>query len=455
MKIENVVYDVAVIGGGPSGICSAIAAARLGAKVIITERNGYLGGNGASGLPFLGFLDKHGRKVVGGIAQEIMDRLTEIGGCCGHNRCPLHNSVTVVHADMFKAVAMRMCVEAGVKVLLHAETVDVNTTNGRVTGVSVMGKGMRVNIDAKMFIDATGDGDAAYMAGAEYETGQAETGVMQPPTLMFAIGGFNEEKFFEYLNEHPEDLVPAETMQVSQGYDVEYFRSHKSYVFLGLRSLLARLKAQGANPLKRDTLIYINTPNPGHIYVNTTRVLNFDGTDINELTRGEYEGMEQILMLVKLLREYVPGFESCYISSVNPTLGVRETRRFFGLKRMNIESVIGGEIPEDTIALGSYKVDIHNGRDDSTILTDLEGPYGITLGCLVNRDFKGLLMSGRCISMDAPTLASARVMPTCMAVGEAAGVCAAIACKKGIEASEVAPSEVREILHRNGAILSI
>ncbi len=113
-------------------------------------------------------------------------------------------------------------------------------------------------------------------------------------------------------------------MQVSQGYDTTYFRSHKSYVFLGLRNLLSRLRAEGKNPLTRDTLIYINSVNPGQIYVNTTRIHNFDGTDPEEITRGTKESMKQIMQIIKLLNEEVPGFENCYISSIIPTLGVRE-----------------------------------------------------------------------------------------------------------------------------------
>lgn len=455
MKMKTYQYDVAVIGGGPAGLSAALSAARHGSKVIILERNDYLGGNAVSGLPFLGFLDKQGRQVIGGVAQEMMDALSELGMCSGHNRCPLHNSVTVFHPDIFKVVAMKKCQEAGIHVLLHCELVDVNIENRRLTQVSVMGKGMRVDIRASVFIDGTGDGDVAYLAGCSYEKGQADSGLMQPPTLMFSLCGFNEEKFFDYLEEHPEDLKPAESMQVSKGYDVPYFKSHPSYVFLGLRNKLAALKKEGKNPLSRDTLIYINSVNPGQIYVNTTRILNFDGTDLEELTRGEQEGMEQIMQLMKLLKDEIPGFENSYISSINPTMGIRETRRFSGMKRLVIDDVVKGYIPADTIALGSYKVDIHSATDDSTILTDLEGPYGIPLGCLISNEVEGLLLSGRNISMDAYSLGSARIMPTCMAIGEAAGICAALSVERDILPSEISYEDVVALLKEDNAILSI
>lgn len=452
---KNYSYDVAVIGGGPSGLAAARAAARHGSKVVIIERNDYLGGNAVTGLPFLGFLDKHGRQVTGGIAQEMIDTLSEMGMSPGHNRCPLHNSVTIFHPDMFKIVAMEKCEQEGIHVLLHCELVDVTVTDKRITNVTVMGKGIRINIEANVFIDGTGDGDLAYLAGCSYEKGQEDSGVMQPPTLMFSLNGFDEEKFFKYLDEHPEDLQPAESMQVSQGYDTTYFRSHKSYVFLGLRNLLSRLRAEGKNPLTRDTLIYINSVNPGQIYVNTTRIHNFDGTDPEEITRGTKESMKQIMQIIKLLNEEVPGFENCYISSIIPTLGVRETRRFLGKKRLTKDDVENLRIPADTIALGSYKVDIHSGLNDTTILTDLEGPYGIPLGCLISSEVDSLLFSGRHISMDAYALGSVRVMPTCMAIGEAAGVCAALAVKRGISPAQVPDQDVVELLKEDNAILSI
>ena len=169
---KNYSYDVAVIGGGPSGLAAALAAARHGSKVVIIERNDYLGGNAVTGLPFLGFLDKHGRQVTGGIAQEMIDTLSEMGMSPGHNRCPLHNSVTIFHPDMFKIVAMEKCEQEGIHVLLHCELVDVTVTDKRITNVTVMGKGIRINIEANVFIDGTGDGDLAYLAGCSYEKGQ-------------------------------------------------------------------------------------------------------------------------------------------------------------------------------------------------------------------------------------------------------------------------------------------
>jgi len=213
MKSKSMKYDVVVIGGGPGGIPAALATARLGVKVLIIDRNGYIGGNAASGLPFLGFLDKQGRQVTGGIAQEFIDSLKKLGGAYNHRRCPMHNSVTIIHPELFKLVAFEKCLDAGVELLLHCELVSVSVENGKIESISVMGKGFRYDIEAKVFIDATGDGDAGYLAGATFGKGQDGTGVMQPPTVMFTLGNVDKSRYFDYLEKHPEDLECAEGME--------------------------------------------------------------------------------------------------------------------------------------------------------------------------------------------------------------------------------------------------
>jgi len=124
-------YDVAVIGGGPGGIPAAIAAARMGMKVVLVERNAFLGGAAASGLGILGYIDRQGNRVLGGIAQEFIDRLIEVGGATGHYRCPVHNSITPINPDLFKIIAVKMCNEAGVDILFSNELLDVKVETAK------------------------------------------------------------------------------------------------------------------------------------------------------------------------------------------------------------------------------------------------------------------------------------------------------------------------------------
>lgn len=453
---EVIKTDVVVLGAGPGGVAAAMAAARHGAKVLLIERMGFVGGNLASGLPLLAFLDSQGRTVTGGFAQELVNRLSDMKGTYGHRVCPFHNSTTVINPMYTRICLFEMLKENNVDLLLHCEITDAKVVNGEIRSVTAVGKGTEIEVEANVFIDATGDGDVAYMAGATYELGQKDTGVLQPPTLMFDLGGIDFNTFFDYLEEHPEELPYGSNLDhIRPGYDAKFFRESPNHVFFGLKAMIAKLRQEGKCPIDRDTVIYIRQPIADHVTINTVRILNFNGTDVHELSRGEQEGHLQILPIIKMLQEHVPGFENCYLSSINPFIGIRETRRIVGEKMLNKDDVIAGSIPEDTIALGSYIIDIHSGDGNKTYIKNLDGPYGISYGCTISKDIDGLMMSGRCISVDAVSFGSTRVMPTCMAVGDGVGIAAALAVKHGISPRDVDVKELREKLIHYGAILSI
>src|SRR5699024_11272572 len=193
----------------------------------------------------------------------------------------------------------------------------------------------------------------------------------------------------------------------------------------------------------------------GYIAINSIRIKNFDGSTVDDLSNGEIDGHLQILPLIKMLQENVPGFEDIYLSSIAPFVGVRESRRIIGRQMIKEEAALNAEVPNDTIAVGSYIIDMHSGSSDSTTIRSLENPYGITYGATISKDVKRLMLSGRCISVDPVVFGSSRVMPTCMAVGEGVGIGAAIAAKNNITPEEVDVEEIRQKLRHNGAILSL
>jgi len=447
--------QVLVLGGGAGGVGAAIAAAREGAETIIVDRQGFLGGNMTIGLPLLAFLDAQGRQVTRGLPQEIVDRLIELDGSFGHRECPLHNSTTVIDPNLMKIVIFEKIKQYGVRPLLHCEIIDATVENGEIKSVVVKGKGKEIEIFADVIIDATGDGDVAYMAGADFEKGQYANGETQPPTLMFTVGGFNLEKFMDFLEEHPDELKHGSSMKIRPGYTAEFLRASENHVFVGLKNLVSKLRQEGKCPIDRDTIIYINLPKEGYIALNCIRILNFDGTKIEELSRGEIESSLQIIPLINMLKEHVPGFENVYLSSIAPFLGIRETRRIIGKQMIREEAAVNGIIPDDTIALGSYIIDIHSGSGDSTIIRSLAGPYGITYGATISKDVKRLMLSGRCISVDPVVFGSSRVMPTCMAVGEGVGIGAALAAKQGVLPDEVDVQLIRQKLREHRAIISM
>ena len=453
MKLETLRYDVAVVGGGPGGIPAAIAAARQGAKVLLVEKNGFLGGNMTIGLPLLGYLDKDGNTVIKGIAQELVDAMTELGACSPHTWCPNHNSVTIMDEEVFKVVALDKCIKAGVEILLYTQVIDTNVENGELKSVTLFGKGRRMELEADVFIDATGDGDVGYMAGARYEMGQKDTGTLQPPTMMCTVDGVDLHKTIDFLDEHPEQMTMCKTHESYPGYDASYFRANfKHHVIVGFRKLLLELKADGVLPIDRDTLICITTLTEGRVNLNCTRHLGINGSDVKDLTRATIEGHFQNMKLIEVLRRYVPGFENARLVRFYPFLGIRETRCFHGLETLTEEDLLAGRIHDTAVGLGAYIIDIHSGDGNGTICKKVK-PYGLPYGMTVSADISNLMFSGRCASMDAVAMSSCRVMPPLMAMAQGAGVGAALAVKQGIKPGQVDPQEVRAILRADGCQL--
>lgn len=452
--MEHIKKDIVVVGGGPGGLAAAVTAAREGASVLLVERNGYLGGQLGSGLPFLAFWDKKRRQVIGGFAQEFVDRLQEAGASYGHAYCPHHLSTTLIHPFYSRILCFEMVKEAGVELLMHCELSGVKRSGNRIESIIVTGKGQPIEIKADIFIDGTGDGDLAAMGGAECEKGN-EQNVMQPPTLMFNLGGVDFDRFCDFIVEHPEELPYDVLQNIEEGYNAEFLRTNKSFIFLGMHHLLEELRKKGECPVDRETVIFIRQPIPGEVAINTIRLLNFDGSDIRDLSKGEMEAHLQIPKLIKMFKEHVPGFENAHLSSINASIGVRESRRVKGIKMLAHEDAIAGKKPEDTIALCSYFIDIHNGAGQGTYRVSIEEPFGIPYGCLVSKDLENLMMAGRDISVDNITFGATRIMNVCMAAGQAAGDAAAMAVAGSYKPAEVDTKKLREKLLAQKAILDI
>ena len=455
MKNYHETCDIAVVGAGPAGIAAAVTAARTGKKVLLLEKNGYLGGCLVIGLSPLGFLDEHGEQCIAGFGQEVIDRLKEKGASYGHRYCPKHNSVSNIDAEAAKVLLIEMCREAGVEVLLHAELQEVILKDGLIDQIVLYGKGNRVTVEAKCFLDCTGDGDLGYLAGCSFELGRNGTHDLMPPTVMCTVEGVDKEKLFQYVESHPEEMRPVcDTIDMNPGYDAAYFQKDPNYVFVGLTELFGRLRKEGKNPVDRGNVILINGLHPGEMYVNTTRILHVDATDLKDLTRAELEGQIQNARLIEVMREFVPGFEHAYISSTAPNLGVRESRRMKGIKRVTAEDAYAGAVPEDSICLSGYKIDIHQDRQNDVLFRKVDKPFGIPYGALVSAEIGNLLFAGRCISADDQAIGSIRVMPCCMAMGQAAGLAASMAIGENVLPKEVNVPTLREALRKQGAILN-
>ena len=454
-KHKELACDVAVIGGGPGGLSAAIAAAREGMKVILVERTAVLGGCAASGLGILGFIDAKGRRSLGGIAQEYLDKLQEISGTLGPTPCPVHNSITPISPDAFKCLAVRMCKEAGVQVLFNCDLTDVQVENNKVKAVTVYGKCTDIIIHAEVFVDGTGDGDLAYMAGAEHVKGQDGTGLMQPSSLVFTIAGHDLNKFYEFLEKNPSELGIKEKYAV--GYDLKFFKENPGHCLIGLTEMFRKARETGELDVPRNQFIYIKTASEKLLAINTVRIINIDASDPFELSQGIEEGYRQIENLMSFMRKNIPGFENIVLSNISPTLGIRETRHFIGKKRLTRENIkeYTGTDRDDVIALCSYNIDIHSGDNVHIDLYKVDEPFGIPYGCLLPKDIKGLFLAGRTLSVDGYIFAAARVMGPLIACAEAIGVAASMVVKNNIECEDVDVSELRKTLISHGAILHV
>lgn len=440
-------YDLIVVGGGPGGLPAAIAAARQGLKVLLVERSAALGGLANSGLPLLGFVDRAGDHVVGGIPQEFVDRLAELGGTMGHRYCPVHNSLTIINPHWFRIVSFEMCQEAGVELLLYAELMEAKTADGRIKEITVLARGNVMQFSADMFIDATGDACLATRVGAKCVKNEK----LQPPSLTFTVGNVNFEAFQAYLREHPETAKLPDTYGMAQ--NMNQFFEDDAFVFTGFGELIEAARKNGDYDLPRDRIIFMTLGEPRQVLINTTRANGVDTSDYESVLQGELECHQQIKKLMLFFKKYAPGFADCYLASISPCLGSRESWRVVGQKTLTAEALIDYAVPEDTVTLAGYNVDVHVPHSNKLSIQPVEHAIGIPYGCVVSENIPNLLMAGRCVSVDTGIYGLTRVMATCMGLGEAAGTAAALSVQQKVDPKDLDTKLLCNTLEKNGAIL--
>lgn len=442
--------DVLVVGGGPSGLAAAVGAAGAGARVVLVERYGFLGGNATAALvmPLMSFhahrdhvprLDVTtlfppdqgpGDPVVAGVFRSFVSRLVAAGGALQ----PTEQTGFTVPFDpeVLKLVALDLLDDAGVEYLFHSFASGV-LGQRRVDGVIFEGKSGPLVVNAQVIVDCTGDGDVAALAGAPFEVGRDADGLVQPMTLMFRMVEFERQAFAAYVNAHPDQWRGVH----------------------GLWDLVQRAARAGELDLPREDILLFATPHPREVSVNSTRVSGALGIDVWDLTRAEWEGRRQFRQIVAFLKKYVPGFASAYAVQTGVQVGVRETRRIVGDYQLTADDIVAARKHPDVVARGAYPIDIHNPAGKGTVLKRLAPgqAYDIPLRSLLPQRVENLLVAGRCISGTHEAHSSYRVMPISMATGHAAGVCAALAARGGNVVRNVPAADVQDELLRQGADL--
>lgn len=438
--------DVVVCGGGPAGINAAIAAGRSGARTVLLERYGFLGGMSTVSMvyPWMTFHTVAGKQVIGGIAQEIVDRLQQRKASPGHVRDTVGfvRTITPFHPEIYKTLAVEMLQEAGVQLILHSIVAEAQVHDQRIASVKAVTKSGWLTIKAKQFIDTTGDADIAHLSGAACLKGREEDGKTQPLTMKFRLRGVNLDKVKQYMIDHPDEF--SATTPIAELKDLPlsgvqgYYKHWKE----------ARL------PINRDQVLFFTGPEPDEVLVNTTRVQGLDGTNVMDLTEGEIEGRKQVLMVAEFMKT-LPGFEQSVLVASGAQIGVRESRRIDGLYTLQADDVIQGRAFPDVIARSGYPIDIHDpsGKGVKAAWVQGDGAYDIPYRCLLPRGVVNLLTAGRCISTSHEALATTRLTPSCMATGQAAGTAAGICIEHNQDPADISVDLLQAKLRKGGALL--
>ena len=442
--------DVIVAGGGTAGITAAIAAARNGADVLIVEKNGYLGGLMTAGNMGLTTYIVHEKDtsrhdeimrdlaenpdcvhVAGGLAMEITRHLEKINGAATTKGQP--GTYVFTSQGEFKYLLMSMAREAGVRMLFHTMVTDVIKSGSAIDGVIIENKSGCSMVAGKQFIDATGDGDLAYLAGVPYFKGVGPEDISyseNPDTLgkmgafgvMFRLGNIDMDRCLEYLGSHME-MFEVQRVAI-QSFDevVENIGNGDMTCFV--------IKVEGIGGVQ----IY-NTPMKG-VYIIGCPCITGDGTNAEDLSEGEILLSMEVMRFTKALMA-IPGFEDACIVDI-PEIGVRETRHIYGDYLLTIEDIMSMKPFEDSIGCGSHPIDI---SPRPSYMKDELLPerfyYEIPFRSLIARGVDNLLLAGRCISCTHEASGCTRVTVQCMITGEAAGTAAALCSGASLKVREL------------------
>jgi hypothetical protein len=442
-------FDVLIVGGGNAGCAAAIAAARHGARTLLVERYGFLGGTATASMvgPWMTFHSGDDR-IVGGIAQEIVERLMLKGASPGHIRdsSDYVSTITPFDPEVHKALLFEMTREAGVALLLHAYVLAAQVDGDIVRGATFATVGGTRRYGGRVVIDATADAIVAADAGVPTQQGD-ERGRVQPASLMFRLSHVDLNELSAYVREHPEQMRTSLKVHERTGPALT--------AVAGLHALWERAAQDGIVDIPRELVSFFISPYPDEVTVNMTRVVAIDPLDPDDLTRAEIEARLQVMQLLDFFRARVPGFENARLAATGTQVGIRESRLIVGRYTLTAQDVLQGRRFDDAVARSAYPIDIHNPSGSGTTTKRLAPgqSYEIPFRCLVPINREQLLVAGRCISTTHEALASTRLTPTVMTLGQAAGTAAALACARGVRVANVDTAELRGQLTADGVDL--
>jgi hypothetical protein len=469
-------YDVIVVGGGTSGVAAGIASARTGAKTLVIERVGALGGqmnvSGPPGFAYANLYNERHERIIGGIITETHERLLKQDHALPHLEPEFRGWYTFAYVDpdWWGLLIFEMVQENGVKLLLHSLAVDVVKEGKTMKGVVVENVSGRQVIRGEIIIDCTGEGEIAARAGAPHEILPRDQ--MEPHTLAFTADGVDWKKVLDYVKSNPEEFEFErfqENTQHKWTYEelVSRIRKIDNIVefgeVMGYRSIKKKAMETGEWHGFSGVGFFLIPREGGVIqahFQHSSQVGNCDATNVEDLTYGEIECRRQIVIAWKFIKKYLPGFEKAYITRVCPELRIREGRRIMGDYVLKPEDVTEERKFPDVIHKSAFPANAVHVVGPNTLATMVPtgpkngGSHDVPYRCLVPREVENLLVAGKAISAERG--AYQRFLMQNMASGQAAGVAAALCAKKNITPRmlEADVSELQQILVAQGAILT-
>lgn len=417
--------DVLVIGGGASGIAAAIAAAKGGARTMLIEQRGFLGGMGTVALvpAFCPFTDKQ-KPIIRGLGLELMERMKQ--ACEAEFREEYRDWLDWVPIDpeVLKRVYDDAILESGVTPLYHTFVYDVVLSEDRrkVEGVVIVNKTGRSFISCRYIIDCSGDGDIAALAGVPFQKG-GEEGELQPGSMCYLLANVDRSRFKRFLKES------GDTAQL-----------HKT---------VEQAITDGALPEGRKSISGLAWVSDYLVGVNFGHIFGVDGTLAEDLTRGAIEGRRTAERQLHFFRSYVPGFEHAHMVASGEQLGIRETRRIEGDYMLTVDDFLAARSFPDDIARNAYYIDIHLANSKSEMTFNHLPPgvsHGVPYRIMLPVGIDNLWVAGRSVSSDRAVQGSLRVMPNCFSMGQASGTAAALALRDGTDSRGISVAKLQQIL---------